>query len=267
MSTQFIKLSHNDRGVYTITLARPEKHNAFDDQIILQLHEIFNRLKTHSTARVVVLAAEGKSFSAGADLNWMRRVAAYNYEDNKRDARALADALEALNTLPQPTIARVQGAAYGGALGLISCCDMAYASANARFALSEVKLGIVPAVVSPYVLSAIGERAARRYFQTAEVFDAQRALDLGLLSAVVAEEKLDQEINQCVDRLLANGPVAMQEAKKLIFNVAHREIDERMLDYTSDVIASIRISEEGQEGLTAFLEKRQASWIRDDSNV
>lgn len=253
----------DDCGVARVRLNNPDKHNAFDDQIIGELTEAFVAIADNSNARVMVLASEGKSFSAGADLEWMKRMASYSYEDNLRDAGALALMLKTLNQMPQPTIARVQGAAFGGALGLISCCDMAVAASAASFSLSEVKIGLVPATISPYVIAAIGERAARRYFVTAERFDAHRALHLGLINEVVDAEQLDQEVELLVDALLANGPEAIMAAKKLVFDVSGKPIDQDLLDYTCEVIAAIRVSEQGQEGLNAFLEKRKPLWLKD----
>jgi len=266
MSNSFVKLDKDANGVATVVLARAQKHNAFDEHIIAELREIFLTLDEDESVRAVVLAAKGKSFSAGADLNWMRRMAGYNYNDNLYDARALADMLAALNTLRHPTIARVQGPAYGGAVGLVACCDIAFATPAATFCLSEVKLGLIPAVISPYVIEAIGQRASRRYFQTAEVFSAATAQHLGLVTEVYDDTLLDNAVSTCVNNLLVNGPVAMREAKALIFDVSNKAIDEHVIHHTSDRIASIRVSEEGQEGLTAFLEKRSPNW-RSKNNV
>ncbi len=210
----------------------------------------------------MVLGSEGKSFSAGADLEWMKRMASYSYDENLRDASALALMLKTLNEIPQPTIARVQGAAFGGAVGLVSCCDMAVAASAGSFSLSEVKIGLVPATISPYVIAAIGQRAARRYFVTAERFDAHRALQLGLVNEVVDAEQLDQEIDRLINTLLANGPEAVTGAKQLVFDVAGKPIDQQLIDATCETIAAIRVSEQGQEGLQAFLERRKPQWIK-----
>ncbi len=188
-------------------------------------------------------------------------MASYTYEENLRDSRALATMLKTLNFMSKPTIARVQGAAFGGAVGLVSCCDMAIASERANFSLSEVKIGLMPATISPYVVAAIGQRFARRYFTTAERFNAETAAQLGLVSEVVVEEALDPCIDILVKALLANSPAAVKEAKQLVFDVAEREITDELIEETSKRIAAIRVSEEGQEGLTAFLEKRQPNWI------
>ena len=259
-----VKVAIDGRGVATVTMANADKHNAFDDAIIAQLHNAFAELDSNPEVRVMILAAEGKSFSAGADLGWMKRMASYSYEDNLRDAKALAAMLRCLNFMNKPTIARVQGAAFGGAVGLVSCCDIAVGTARASFSLSEVKIGLVPATISPYVVAAIGQRAARRYFQTAERFSAQVALQLGLLSQLAEEDQLDAEIETLVAALLVNGPQAVAKAKKLVFDVADREITDQLVDATSELIASVRVSPEGQEGLAAFLDKRAARWIKTD---
>ena len=263
MSEDNVITTIDERGVATVSLNRPESHNAFDDAIIEALRQAFDDLAGRETVRVVVLASEGKSFSAGADLGWMKRMAGYDYEHNLQDAWQLAGMLRALYQLPQPTIARVQGPAFGGAVGLVSCCDMAVASERASFALSEVKIGLVPATISPYVIRAIGERAARRYFTTAERFDAARALQLGLLSEVVAEQDLDTALDQLVAAILGNGPAAVRAAKELIEVVADRELDTNLVEETCTRIAHIRVTNEGQEGLGAFLEKRSPKWLQD----
>ncbi len=261
MTTSKVSTVIDNRGVATISLNNPDKHNAFDDEIIAQLTEAFTAVENNPDVRVMILASQGKSFSAGADLNWMKRMASYTYEENLRDSGALATMLKTLNFMSKPTIARVQGAAFGGAVGLVSCCDMAIASERASFSLSEVKIGLMPATISPYVVAAIGQRVARRYFTTAERFNAETAAQLGLVSEVVVEEALDPCIDILVKALLANSPAAVTEAKQLVFDVAEREITDELIAETSKRIAAIRVSEEGQEGLTAFLEKRQPNWI------
>ena len=252
----------DDCGVARVRLNNPDKHNAFDDQIIGELTEAFVAIADNSNVRVMVLGSEGKSFSAGADLEWMKRMASYSYEENLRDASALALMLKTLNEIPQPTIARVQGAAFGGAVGLVSCCDMAVAASAASFSLSEVKIGLVPATISPYVIAAIGQRAVRRYFVTAERFDAHRAMEIGLVNEVVDAEQLDQEIARLIDALLANGPEAIIATKRLVFDIAGKPIDQQLIDSTCETIAAIRVSEQGQEGLQAFLEKRKPHWLK-----
>lgn len=257
-----VHLAIDARGVATVTLARPERHNAFDDGMIRTLAAHFHQLASREDVRVVVLAATGGSFSAGADLGYMQRMADYDYGHNLQDAEALAEMLWALYSLPQPTIARVQGAAFGGALGLISCCDMAIASRSARFALSEVRIGLIPATIAPYVVRAIGERAARRYVLTGETFDAQRAEAIGLLSEVVEDAALDEAVSTRCAVLLDNGPEAVRLAKDLIRDVAGVPIDAALRADTCARIAHTRVSKEGQEGLAAFLDKRSPAWRR-----
>ena len=247
-------------GVATVTLNLPEKHNAFDDKVIAELTNAFRSLDDKESIRIVVLAANGKSFSAGGDLEWMKRMASYSYDENLVDAKALAEMLRTLNSMSKPTIARVQGAAFGGAVGLISCCDIAVGTTKAKFCLSEVKVGLVPATISPYVIAAIGQRAARRYFLTAELFNAQTALKLGLLSEVIEGEILDGEVERIITALLSNSPKAVTATKKLISDVANMKIDASLINQTSELIAKVRVSEEGQEGLTAFLDKRPPNW-------
>lgn len=250
----------DNKGVARVTLNNADKHNAFDDKIIQDLTHIFHELAERHDVNIVILASTGKSFSAGADLGWMKRMASYDYDDNLKDANALAHMLKALNFLPQPTIAQVQGAAFGGAVGLASCCDIVIASEKASFCLSEVKLGLIPATISPYVVNAIGQKAARRYFITAERFSVEKAQTLGLVDEVVAPEALEESVQNMLATLLNNGPEAIKQAKQLALDVAFQDIDEELIDITSERIASIRISEEGQEGLTAFFEKRQPAW-------
>lgn len=261
---EFIKDSN---GVATVTLNRPEKHNAFDEHLIAQMTEAFREVKKDSSVKLMVLAATGKHFSAGADLAWMKRMATYSYDDNVEDAKGLAEMLRTLNFLPKPTIARVQGAVFGGAVGLVSCCDMAVATDTSSFCLSEVKIGLLPATISPYVIAAIGERAARRYFLTAERFDAKQALACGLVSEICDEEKLDTCIESLSRHILANSPAAVADTKQLIFDVSHQVITSELIEETCKRIANIRVSNEGQEGLAAFLEKRLPSWVASDKET
>ncbi len=247
-------------GVATVTLNNPDKHNAFDDQIIAELTKIFMHLADRPDVKVMILASTGKSFSAGADLGWMKRMASYSFEENLADANALAYMLKTLNFMPQPTIAKVQGAAFGGAVGLASCCDIVIASTKASFCLSEVKLGLIPATISPYVVNAIGQKACRRYFLTAERFFADKAQSLGLVDEVVELDQLDDSVDCMVRTLLANGPEAIKQAKRLALDVAYQDIDDELVSITSERIASIRVSEEGQEGLSAFFDKRAPKW-------
>ncbi|MGE5616108.1 MAG: enoyl-CoA hydratase/isomerase family protein [Bacillota bacterium] len=245
-----------------VTLNRPERHNAFDDRVIAELTEALRSMEGEDGIRVVVLAAAGRSFSAGADLHWMRRMAGFSLEENVRDAMALATLMRTLAHFRKPTVARVQGAAYGGGVGLVACCDIALAAHAAAFSLSEAKLGLVPAAISPYVIAAIGERMARRYFLTGERFDAAEAMRIGLVHDIAATEgELDEKIGLVVDALLACGPNAQREAKELIRAVAGRPVTSELLQDTAQRIARLRASPEGREGVSAFLEKRRAAWI------
>jgi methylglutaconyl-CoA hydratase len=249
-------------GRATLTMNRPELHNAFDDALVAQLTARLRELEADPRVRVVILAGSGRSFCAGADLSWMRRMADYTPEQNLDDALALAELMRTLNGLAKPTLALVQGGAYGGGVGLVACCDLALASHRASFCLSEVKLGLIPAVISPYVVQAIGPRAARRYFQSAETFDAHEAHRLGLVHEVVAEEELHAAADRLSGAFLKNGPAAMAAAKELVFRVSQGPIDEAMIRDTARRIALTRASAEGREGLTAFLQKRRPSWVK-----
>ena len=260
MSSHLTSLSSD--GVFTITLNRPDIHNAFDDTLIADLTRTLHEAQADKNVRIIVLTGIGKSFSAGADLNWMKRMARYTEEENYHDAMALAELMLTLNRLPKPTIARVNGAAYGGGVGLIACCDMAIGVTDAQFALTEVKLGLIPAVISPYVVAAIGEKMSRRYFLTAERFSATDAMRMNLLNEVVDVNELDQAVARLAAALLAAGPVAQAEAKDLIASVSHRPPTDSVIADTAERIAHVRISPEGQEGLAAFLEKRKPSWIK-----
>jgi len=255
----------DQRGIATVILNNPEKHNAFDDSIIAQLTTIFREIAERRDIKLMILASTGKSFSAGADLGWMKRMASYTFEENLKDANALATMLKMLNFLPQPTIAKIQGAAFGGAVGLASCCDIVIASDKASFCLSEVKLGLIPATISPYVINAIGQKACRRYFLTAERFFADKAMQLGLVSEVVSAEELNSSIDKMISLLLANGPHAVHHAKQLALDVAYQEINDELLTITSERIAAIRVSPEGQEGLGAFFDKRPPNWQAQNS--
>jgi methylglutaconyl-CoA hydratase len=247
-------------GVARVTLDRPEVRNAFDDALIASLKKSFAEIELDRSVRVVVLAGNGPAFCAGADLNWMKRMAKYGHEENLADARALAEMLAALERLPQPTIARVHGPAFAGGTGLVAACDMAIGTPQAKFCFSEAKLGLSPATISPYVLRAIGERAARRYFLTAEVFDAEEALRIGMLSLLVPAAELDATIEGLVQHLLAGGPQAHAKIKNLIRAIAGRPVDEALMADTAQRIAEIRVSPEGREGIASFLDKRKASW-------
>ncbi|MTI09186.1 enoyl-CoA hydratase/isomerase family protein [Curvivirga aplysinae] len=248
--------------VARVTLTNADKHNAFDDALITGLTTAFDELAVDDTVRVIVLQSEGKSFSAGADLNWMKRMAAYSHEENFNDAMALAGLLKSINFNPKPVIGKIQGAAFGGGVGLVACCDIAIASEYASFCLSEVKLGLTPATISPYVVAAMGQQAARRYFLTAERFKVEEALRLGLVHEVVSADALDSKVDEIIDTLLKNSPAAMTAGKDLIFAV-DRPVTSDVIKDTASRIADIRSSEEGQEGLTSFLEKRKPRWLED----
>lgn len=251
------------QGAATVTLNRPGIHNAFDDTLIGELTEILRRLDADYEARLLILGANGNSFSAGADIGWMRRMAEYDEQQNLADAKLMAELMHTLYTLSKPTIARVQGPAFGGGVGLVACCDIAVASEHAAFALTEVKLGLIPAVIGPYVVKAIGERQARRYFLTGERFDAREALRIGLVHKVVADDALDDWIERMIRQLSGNGPEAMSASKALVRAVSGAPIDDAMREGTARRIAAIRASDEGQEGLDAFLNKRKPDWASD----
>ncbi|MEM7653712.1 MAG: enoyl-CoA hydratase/isomerase family protein [Pseudomonadota bacterium] len=260
MSEMLVREIASD-GRATITLNRPEIHNAFDDHLIAELTEEFAMLGSRDDVRVIVLAAAGKSFSAGADLNWMKRMAGYSEQENFADSVKLAALMRTLNTVPKPTIAAVQGAAFGGGVGLVSCCDIAVASESAKFCLSEVRLGLIPSAISPYVVAAMGARAARRYFLTAERFDAAEAKRIGLVHEVVASEALELKVDEIASAILKGGPIAVSESKRLIADMDGVTVTDSVLEDTAQRIAQRRASEEGKEGLSAFLEKRNANWV------
>jgi methylglutaconyl-CoA hydratase len=248
-------------GVARITFVRADVHNAFNDALIAQLTTVLRGLESDKRVRAVILAAKGKSFSAGADLKWMRSMASFVEAENLEDARALAELMRVLNGLSKPTLALVQGPAYGGGVGLVACCDIALAAEAASFTLSEVRLGLVPAVISPYIIAAIGARAARRYCITGERISAWEAHRLGLVHEVVAPSDLEATGRMVIDAVLAGGPVAQTAAKDLISEVTGRPIDGPLIEKTARRIAHIRVSPEGQEGLAAFFEKRPAGWV------
>ena len=257
------------RGVATLTLNRPEVHNAFDAALVQRLTELLMDIKSRDDVRAVVLTGAGRSFSAGADVNWMRSMAGCSEEENVEDALHLADLMSLLNSLPLPTVARVNGHAYGGGVGLVACCDIAIASSEARFALSEVRLGLVPAVISPYVVAAIGERNARRLFLSAEAMNAKLARRVGLVHEIAKPSKLDAALDDQLGMLLKGGPNALRESKELIFTVEGGGIsaDDALKRRTAQIIAQLRVSDEGQEGLAAFLEKRDPEWAREDARA
>ncbi|RAO77469.1 enoyl-CoA hydratase-related protein [Dyella jiangningensis] len=249
-------------GVRRITLNRPQVHNAFDDVLIAELSEALAAAGRDGAVRAVVLTGDGASFSAGADLNWMRGMASAGEAENREDSLRLASLMRTLQYLPKPTIARVNGAAYGGGVGLIACCDIAIGVDSARFGLTEVKLGLVPAVISPYVIHAIGLRHARRLFLTGELFDAATAQSIGLLHRCVPAEQLDETVDATLALLAKAGPIAQAEAKQLALRMAGatEEAAERIDRDNAALIARLRVSDEGQEGLGAFLGKRAPRW-------
>ena len=248
-------------GVATIWMNRPDVHNAFNAQLIADLTAACKQLDADESARVVVLAGRGKSFSAGADLNWMKAAGEASVEENLADARKLAGMLRTLSEMDTPTIARVQGAALGGGMGLASACDICVASEKAVFATSEVKFGIIPSAISPYVIRAIGERQSYRYFQSAERISAARAVEIGLAHEVTAVDEVDAKVQEIVSALLAGGPRAQAAAKDLIRAVANKPVSDEVVEDTSRRIAGLRATPEAREGLSAFLEKRPASWL------
>lgn len=247
-------------GVATLWLNRPDKNNAFNAGMIRELILALDAVKEHGQVRFLILRGHGRHFSAGADLAWMQESARLDYNANLDDARELAELMYALYQLKVPTLAVVQGAAFGGALGLISCCDMAIGAIDAQFSLSEVRIGLAPAVISPFVVQAIGERAARRYALTAERFNGERARELGLLAECYPAEELDQAVESWTANLLLNSPQAMRASKDLLREVGSGVLSPNLRRYTENAIARIRVSAEGQEGLNAFLEKRKPSW-------
>ena len=247
--------------VATIWMNRPDLHNAFDETLITELTAACMALDDDADVRVVVLAGRGKSFSAGADLNWMKRAANNGLDDNLNDARALAHMLRTLAEMKKPTIARVQGAALGGGMGLAAACDIAVASTKAVFATSEVKFGIIPAVISPYVLRAIGPRQALRYFQSGERFSARRAYEIGLVNEVCERDDLDATLERLVEPLIAGAPQAQQAAKDLIEAIDGRPIDDDVSEETAQRIARQRATDEARDGIAAFLDKRTPSWL------
>ena len=251
-----VLITIDDRRVATITIDRQERHNAFDNHLIWQLTDCFNECATNPDVRVVVLTGTGKSFSSGADLEWMRSMANYTHQENRADAQRLAGMMAALAALPQPTVARINGAAFGGGVGLICCCDLAIASTRAKFALTEVRLGLAPAVISPYVIAAIGVRQCQRYFQTGEIINADQAVRLGLVHETVEHEYLDLAVKRQIRMLLKGGPNAQAANKRLIEKAKREKCADTMSGYTAELIAELRVSPEGQEGVSAFLEKR-----------
>ncbi len=254
-----LKVEKKD-GIARVTLDRPDLRNAFDDELIAALTKAFEQVGADADVRVMILGGNGPAFCAGADLNWMKRMAKYGYDENLADAEALALMLATLDRLPKPTIARVHGPVFAGGTGLVAACDIAVGTPQAKFCLSEAKLGLSPATISPYVIRAMGEREARRYFLTAEVFDAAEAFRIGLLSLLVSPSELDSSIDELITHLMAGGPQAHRKIKELIRAVAGRPVDDALAADTAKRIAEIRVSPEGREGIASFLEKRKAAW-------
>jgi methylglutaconyl-CoA hydratase len=260
---QSLSIEH-DGAVATLQMQRPEVHNAFDAQLVAEMTEALEHLDRDTSVRAVVLSGAGSTFSAGADLNWMLGMARATELENRKDSMRLAKLMHTLNFFPKPTLAKVNGSSYGGGVGLVACCDIAIGAEGAKFSLSEVKLGLVPAVISPYVIAAIGARHARRLFLSAEVFPAEEALRIGLLHQCVKGAELDAAVDRTLHWLLKGGPLAQREAKELVLRAtgmtpaAQALVDRR----NARLIARLRVSPEGQEGLAAFLDKRQPAWSR-----
>ena len=248
-------------NVATVTLNRPDVRNAFNETTIAELARAFEGLGRSDMVRAIVLAANGAAFCAGADLNWMKKMALYSHAENAEDAEKLADMLRTIYLCPKPVVAKVQGDCYAGGMGLVAACDIAVASNGAFFCLSEVKLGLIPATISPYVIKAMGENAARRYFLTAEKFTAQEAHRIGFVHDIVAAEALDEHVASIVKALVTSSPNAVREAKVLVREVSGKAVDSALVVDTAERIANIRSSDEGREGVASFLEKRKPSWL------
>ncbi len=260
--SDFDTILYERRGqVAWVTFNRPEVHNAFNAKMIEEMTEAVHRVKEDRVVRIVILTGSGKSFCAGADLNWLREIVGYSFEQNLEESMALADVLFQLYMLPKPTIAMVNGAAIGGGTGFLSACDMAVAAEEAMFGLSEVKIGLVPAAISPYVMRKIGESKAREYFLTGKRISAGKAQEIGLVNEVVSLEKLSESVDRLIENLLTSGPEAMASCKELISRTSNERIED-IKEFTANMIARLRVSEEGQEGMASFLEKRRPNWIK-----
>ena len=265
MKFENLILEIDGRGVAALSLNRPDRHNAFNDEMIAELSEAFELLAGHKSVRAVILRGQGKSFCAGGDLHWMKKAAAYSKEENRADGMRLSDMYHALKSLPKPVIALAHGAVMGGGAGLIACADIAIASSDARFAFSEVRLGLIPATISPFVIAAIGERQARRYFLTGERFGADTARAIGLIHAVVhTPADLGPAAERMINLLLQAAPEAVAGAKALIAEVSNRPISKELRTMTAKVIAEVRAGDEAKEGLAAFFEKRKPGWCSSD---
>ncbi len=250
-----------DGKVATVTLNRPDVRNAFNETTIAEITQAFRILGQDADVRTIVLAASGPAFCAGADLNWMKKMAGYTHEENRADAAQLAEMLRTIYTCPKPVVAKVQGDCYAGGMGLVAACDIAIANEATNFCLSEVKLGLIPATISPYVILAMGENAARRYFLTAERFSAQEAHRIGFVHQVVTADALDATVADIVKALVTNSPNAVKEAKRLVQDVAGQPLTAELIADTAERIADIRSSDEGKEGVRSFLEKRKPNWL------
>jgi len=251
--------------VLQVNFNRPEVHNAFNSETILELTDAFDKVRVDNSIRVVILTGEGKSFCAGADINWMREIIHYSFDQNLEESLQLAEVLHKIYTLPKPTIAMVNGAAIGGGTGFLSVCDIAVAAEDAKFGLSEVKIGLVPAAISPYVVRKIGESKAREYFLTGQRISAQKAAEIGLVNEVVPKNQLKERVDELVGQLLDSGPEAIASCKELILNVPGMSLED-VKEYTARMIADLRVSDEGQEGMSAFLEKRKPRWTQKSSH-
>lgn len=247
-------------GVLYIVMNRPEVQNAFNSKQIVLLTEALENAASNPEVKVVVLCGEGKNFCAGGDINYMKQMGQNSFQENKEDALQLAHLMHTLNELPKPTIARVNGAAYGGGVGLLCCCDMAFGTEDTKICLSEVKIGMVPATIAPYVMNAIGLRNAHRLMLTAEVMQGQEAVNCNFLNAIFPTSEFSKKVDALALKITTNAPNALEVTKSILLNLAHQPVDEGVIDYTADVIASVRESEEGKEGLTSFIEKRKPNW-------
>jgi methylglutaconyl-CoA hydratase len=247
-------------GVLYIVMNRPEVQNAFNSKQIVLLTEALENSASNPEVKVVVLCGEGKNFCAGGDINYMKQMGQNSFQENKEDALQLAHLMHTLNELPKPTIARVNGAAYGGGVGLLCCCDMAFGTEDTKICLSEVKIGMVPATIAPYVMNAIGLRNAHRLMLTAEVMQGQEAVNCNFLNAIFPTSEFSKKVDALALKITTNAPNALEITKSILLNLAHQPVDEGVIDYTADVIASVRESEEGKEGLTSFIEKRKPNW-------
>jgi methylglutaconyl-CoA hydratase len=260
MAFETLTITREDR-VATVTLNRPDVRNAFNETTIAEIKQAFSELGEDANLRAIVLAANGPAFCAGADLNWMKKMAGYTHAENHADALQLAEMLRTIYLCPKPVVAKVQGDCYAGGMGLVAACDIIVAAEEANFCLSEVKLGLIPATISPYVIKAMGENAARRYFLTAERFGAQEALRIGFAHEVVSADALDAKVAEIVKALVNNSPNAVQQAKVLVREVVGQEVSDALLADTAERIAQIRASEQGREGVASFLEKRKPAWL------